>query len=120
MKTNLWNGLHCQSRLTELAVLAIYAEAISYPYMKSIWNTSASQQNMLNLGPLHNRVYKHIKKLIENPDILIGEGSSSVIASLNGEEWENPDVMIKILDLIPTLPYLRSLFHTFLTSAAET
>lgn len=120
METNLWNALHCQSTLTELAVLAIYAEAISYPYMKSIRDTSAGQQNMLDLGPLHNRVYEHMQKRIENPDILIGTNTSHSTASFNGEEWENPDVVEKVLELVPTLPHFRSLLHAFLTGAAET
>ena len=36
MESNLWKALHCTSTTTEFAVLAIYAEAISYPYMKAI------------------------------------------------------------------------------------
>jgi len=30
METNLWNALHCDSTISELAVLAIYAEAVFY------------------------------------------------------------------------------------------
>ena len=53
METNLWNALHCDSTISELAVLAIHAEAVFYPYMKAI---HASGDNMLNLGPLHSHV----------------------------------------------------------------
>ena len=120
METNLWNALNCTSTMTELAVLAIYAEAISYPYMKSIRNSTAGAQNMLDLGPLHFHVYNHMQKIIKNPDILIGENASHLMASLNGEEWQNPAVVQHILDLIPTLPHFYSLLIAFFTGAAET
>jgi len=54
MEANLWKALHCTATTTELAVLAIYAEAISYPYMKAICISGEKNQNMLDLGPLHS------------------------------------------------------------------
>jgi hypothetical protein len=54
MESNLWKALHCTSTTTELGVLAIYAEAISYPYMKAICTSSEKNQNMLDLGPFHS------------------------------------------------------------------
>ena len=118
MEMNLWNALHCSSTTTELAVLAIYAEAISYPYMKAI--RTSSDQNMLNLGPLHSRVYDHMNKIINNPNILVGADSSFKTATLDGEEWQNPAVVQKILGLIPTLPHFHNLFIAFFQGAAET
>jgi len=105
-------------QLLELAVLAIYAEAISYPYMKAI--RTSSDQNMLNLGPLHSRVYDHMNKIINNPNILVGADSSFKTATLDGEEWQNPAVVQKILGLIPTLPHFHNLFIAFFQGAAET
>jgi hypothetical protein len=60
MKQNLWNALHCIATLTEFVVLALYAQAISHPYMQEICNASEKKVNMLNLGPLHKKVYFHI------------------------------------------------------------
>jgi hypothetical protein len=65
MESNLWKALHYNSTITELGVLAIYAEAISYPYMKAICTSDAKKQNMLDLGPLHSHVYNHMQKIIE-------------------------------------------------------
>jgi len=42
---------------------------------------------MLDHGSLHHHVHKHIQKIIDNPDILIGASSSDLTASLNGGEW---------------------------------
>ncbi len=118
METNLWNALHCSSTTTELAVLAIYAEAISYPYMKAI--RTSSDKNMLNLGPLHTRVHDHMRKIIDNPNILVGADASFKTATLDGEEWQNPAVVQKILEIIPMLPHFHNLFLAFFEGAAET
>lgn len=117
METNLWNALHCDSTISELAVLAIYAEAVSYPYMKAI---RASGDNMLNLGPLHSHVYNHMQKIISDPNILIGQDISFAIATLDGEEWQNTAVVKKVLDLAPTLPHFQDLLVVFFEGAAET
>ena len=124
MESNLWKALHCTSTTTELAVLAIYAEAISYPYMKAIRTSSDKDQNMLDLGPFHSSVYNHMQKIIENPDILIGKdidpSESYKMATLDGNEWQNIEVVKKILDLIPTLPHFHNLLISFFRGAAET
>jgi hypothetical protein len=124
MESNLWKALHCTSTVTELAVLAIYAEVISYPYMKAIRTSDAQKKNMLDLGPFHSRVYDHMQKIIANPDILIGKdldlSESYKTATLDGEKWQNPAVVKRIFDLIPTLPHFRNLLIAFFKGAAQT
>ena len=111
MESNLWKALHCTSTVTELAVLAIYAEVVSYPYMKAIHTSDAQKKNMLDLGPFHSSVYDHMQKIIANPDILIGKdldlSESYKTATLDGEKWQNPAVIKRIFDLIPTLPHFQ-------------
>ena len=53
MEQNLWNALHCSGTLTEFAVLALYGQAISHPYMYEIHSASENKVNMLDLGTLH-------------------------------------------------------------------
>ena len=120
MEQNLWNALKCNSTTTELAVLAIYAEAISYPYMKAIRASSDKNQNMLDLGPLHHSVYNHMQKIIADPDILLNKEASHMTAILNGEEWQNLDVVEKIHDCASSLPHLKDLLVAFFKGAAET
>ena len=92
--------------------------------MKAIRTYSDKNQNMLDLGPFHSRVYKHMQKIIEKPDILIGKdidsSESYKLATLDGEEWQNAEVVKKILDLIPTLPHFHNLLISFFRGAAET
>ena len=112
--------MHCPATKTELAVLAIYGKAVSYPYMKAIRQCQDKRQNILDLGPLHTRVQEHIDKLINDPDILLGENASYETASLDGNEWQNSKVVTQILKSIPELPYLRDVLVAFLKCAAET
>ena len=78
---------------------------------------------MLDLGPLHSRVYDHMQKIIGNPDILIGNDldpdESYKTATLDGEDWQNAAVVKKILDLIPKLPHFHDLLISFFKGAAE-
>ena len=120
MEKNLWSALHCISTTTELAVLAIYAEAVSYPYMKAIRAAKDKEQNMLDLGPFHSRVYDHMHKIINNPDILIRKDSSYLTATLDGDEWQNSAVVEKIWDLAPTLPHFKDMLVIFFQGAADT
>ena len=120
MEKNFWKAMHCTATRTELAVIAIYGEAISYPYMKSVRGSGKKKENMLDLGPLHHKVNDHMQKIIADPDILIGSDSSFKTGSLHGEEWRNPDVVKAILHMIPELPYFRELLVAFFTGAADT
>jgi hypothetical protein len=120
MEANLWKALHDSATLSELAILALYGEAISYPYVKAIRTTSDSgeKQNMLDLGPLHKKVSTHIHNIIANPNILLCETPSNITASLGGDEWQQPNIFKCIHDL--KLPYLEELLVAFFTGAAET
>src|SRR6266545_4637078 len=66
MESNLWKALHDPATLSELAILALYSEAVFYPYIKAIHSTSESgeKQNMLDLGTLHQKISTHIKAII--------------------------------------------------------
>ena len=90
MEQNLWNALKCDSTTTELAVLAIYTEAIS-------------------------SVYNYMQKIIADPDILLNKEASHMTAILNGEEWQNLDVVEKIYDCASSLPHLKDLLVVFIS-----
>ena len=120
MEANLWKALHDPATLSELVILALYGEAVSYPYVKAIRTTSDSgeTQNMLDLGPLHKKVSTHIQAIITNPHILLCENPSNITASLGGDEWQHPDIFKCIHEL--NLPHLKELLVAFFTGADET
>ena len=120
MESILWKALHNTATLFELAILALYGEAVSYPYVKAICSISDSgeKQNMLDLGPLHKKVSTHICTIIANSYILLCENPSNITASLEGDEWQHPNIFKCIYDL--KLPYLKELLIAFFTGANET
>jgi hypothetical protein len=120
MEQNLWNALHCTATLTEFAVLALYAQAISHPYMREICNASEKKVNMLDLGPLHKKVYFHIQCIIGDPTFLIGPDASYHAGAMDGQEWQTPSAFIAIQSLAPSLPHLKPLLVAFFKGAAET
>ncbi len=120
MEFNLWKALHDSATPSELAILALYGEAVSYPYVKAIRSTSESgeTQNMLDLGPFHQKVSAYIQTIIANPSNLLCENPSSSTASLGGDEWQHPNIFKSINDL--DLPYLEELLVAFFIGADET
>ena len=118
MEQNFWMALHCNATITELVVLALYAQAISHPYMQYI--RSKKKINMLDLGPLHRKVHKHMKKIIKKPELLIGPNATGETDSLNSNEWSRSELFDTIQKLLPDLPYLKDLLVVFFKGAAKT
>ncbi|KAI0724950.1 hypothetical protein C8Q72DRAFT_749613, partial [Fomitopsis betulina] len=99
--------------LTELAVLALYGQAVGTPYILIARTT----QNGLTFGPLHDRVKRHIAKLIEDPDLLLGPSATYETGSLDAIAWVRPDVILAIREMSPRLPVLRPMLVAFLKGA---
>ncbi|KAL5493037.1 hypothetical protein ACEPAI_4485 [Sanghuangporus weigelae] len=71
LEANVLKGLEDIPTLTELAILALYQEAISHSYISMIRGPGLENTNALDLGPLHEKVRTHVKKLIEDPQIIL-------------------------------------------------
>ncbi|KAJ7502235.1 hypothetical protein B0H11DRAFT_1635141, partial [Mycena galericulata] len=57
LEHNILQGLRCTSTLTELCVLALYAIAVSYPYMRVARGlVNGSRPKALDLGPWQEKV----------------------------------------------------------------
>ena len=110
MEKNLYNALKDPATLTELAVLALNAQAILHPYMRQI---CGNNQNMLDLAPLHLEVEQHMNNVIENPNILLSVDATYTIGAMDGKEWENPNVVDAVLKRVPELPHLSDLVVVF-------
>ena len=60
MEKNLVNALNDIPTRTELVVLALYAQAVSHPYMKTIQENPSL--NALDLRPLNKKIESFLKK----------------------------------------------------------
>jgi hypothetical protein len=87
MEQNFWNAIHDIPTLSELAVLSLYAQSISHPYMEKVHTPG---QNALELGPYHAKVLNHIGKIISNPHLLIGASPSFTTAALDEKTGIHP------------------------------
>jgi DNA-binding phage protein len=120
MEKNLKAALQCIPTLTELAVLALYGQAISHPYMCQIRGSGSENLNMLDQGPLHIKVQEHMERIIENPSLLVSADAVHTTGTVDGTEWERPTAVAKILEMIPELPHLTDVLVAYFKDALET
>ena len=118
MENNLYKALHCTPTKTELAVLALYGQSVSHPYMKAL--RKDPKVNMLDLAPLHKKIGTFIKQIHEDPDFLIGKNATYETGTFDGSPWHSEKVIDTIKALSPTLPLLKTLVSVFFGGAEGT
>ncbi|KAI0746796.1 hypothetical protein C8Q80DRAFT_1220070 [Daedaleopsis nitida] len=118
LEANIYRGLTDLPTLTELAILSLYSQAISHPYMCTVRGPDCP--SLLELKPLHDRVQGHLRKLIADPELLIGPGASHVTGNLFGKDWDKPTVLDVVHELLPTMPHIRAALIAFCQGALET
>jgi hypothetical protein len=113
---NVYHALQDGPTFTELAVLALFSQAISHPFMIHV---RSSGMNALDQGPLYQRVQTHPATLIANPEHLVGDSACAATGSLFGESWTNPEMIscIQALYQDNKLPHLDAVLIKFLTAA---
>ncbi|KDR70414.1 hypothetical protein GALMADRAFT_214510 [Galerina marginata CBS 339.88] len=117
MEQNLVTALHDIPTRTELAVLALYAQAVSHPYMKVIRENP--EQNALDLGPLNKKIESFIKRIIEDPSFLVGENVTYETGTVDQQPWRSKEVVEKVNELAPTFPHLKEALVAFFGGALE-
>jgi len=120
MEANLFAALNDIPTLTELAVLVLYAQAVSHSYIWKVWGPATEQINMLNMGPLHNEVKVHVQTIIDNPNILASNNTSYENSALHGEKWHQPAAVAAVLKLSSELPDLLPVLVAFFGGAMIT
>ncbi|KAI0313246.1 hypothetical protein OF83DRAFT_1065825 [Amylostereum chailletii] len=120
MEANIYMALHDIPTLTELAVLVLYAQAVTHPYMRVVRGPGTEQQNLLDLGLLHEEVKSHVKKLIENPDLLLAPDAVHESGSMDGRSWEDPEAITAVQALLPRLPHVKEILVAFLKGSLAT
>lgn len=120
MEKNALIGLMDDATFTELQVLTLYSQAISLPLAQLARAPYHQSKNGLDLGPEFDRLLRHLKTIIKNPDILIGPNVSAVTATFDGQPWYDPDTIAIILRHRNQYPHLRSALVAFFKGALKT
>lgn len=106
--------------LAELAVMSLYSGAISVPFAHHIRAPNDATLNGLDLGPDYDRIKRHMQAVIDNPDLLLGQGASHEVGTLYGEGWGNEDVIRFIRTNQDSFPHLQELLIAFFRGALKT
>ncbi|KAK7025788.1 hypothetical protein R3P38DRAFT_3269427 [Favolaschia claudopus] len=113
LEANVLKGLQDIPTLTELVVLALYANAVSYAYMRVVRATGNRKMNALDLAEFHKKVISFCEKIAENPDLLLAPDASYETGTLDGQVWEHPEVFYAIQQLKSKLPNLSGCLKSF-------
>lgn len=114
MEANILAGLRDWPTLTELAILALYGQVVSVPYISYV---QSYEGNALNLGPFREQLMYHIRRLIADPDLLLNPDTFQSSAVFLGGPPERLDVFYKMSSMLPNMPNLRILLVEYLTGA---
>ncbi|KAH9949428.1 hypothetical protein B0H21DRAFT_820030 [Amylocystis lapponica] len=120
MEANVYAALHDCATLTELAVLVLYSQAITHPYVRVVRGSGTEQTNILDLGPVHVQVKEHVQRIIDDPELLLSPHVSHQTGATDGQMWEKPTAITTVHDLAPRLPYLKPITVAFFRGALET
>ncbi|KAF8177867.1 hypothetical protein BJ912DRAFT_930228 [Pholiota molesta] len=91
IELNVYLALQDPPTLTELAVLALYSQAVTHPYLCVVRGPGTENVSILDLKDFHVKVREFIQSICDNPDLLIGLDASPKLGSLDGKDWENPE-----------------------------
>ena len=111
MEQNVYKALHDIPTLTELAALSLYSQSICIPYMKQVRGNP--ETSALDLGPLHDDIKSHCKRIIENPGLLLDPDATHISGALYGKPWERPEAFYAVHSMLPTLPHLLNALVAF-------
>ncbi len=103
--------------------MAIYAEAISHPFMRIVRQPGSENVNLLTLGPTFSRLKEHMQSIIDSPQLLLAADASHTSGSLDGQVWTHPDVFYHVQAMIAqkeVIPELDELLRAFFIGARDT
>lgn len=96
---------------------ALYAQAISHPYMRQFRGPEQEHQNILDLEPLHMKVKAHCQRM---PDLLLAADASYELGLMDGKLWQRPEAVYAVQSKTSTLPYIRGTLVAFFEGALTT
>jgi hypothetical protein len=98
IEQNIYCAFRCDKTKQEMACFSTWGQCISHPYFRAVRNSSG---NILDLGPLHEQLIAHIKKLIDNVELVFGTDATYETAAFDGQPFERPEAFY-IIHKIPS------------------
>jgi hypothetical protein len=120
MESNVVRGLGCSATLAELIVISLYGQIVSKPYMRLVRTATVTGKGLADLSTLHDTVQSHLKSIILDPGLVLSPSALAATATLDGLEWDNPEVIQALRRHESELPYLTDLFISFCQGALQT
>lgn len=88
--------------------------------MRYVRGLGVDNVNLLELGPLHQKMTKHYQEIIADPDLVIGPNATSATGTFDGKPWHNENAFKAMQEWIPKLPYLQDIFIAFMQGCLTT
>ncbi|KAJ1303024.1 hypothetical protein OPQ81_011225 [Rhizoctonia solani] len=120
LESNIVLALSCLSTLAKLLCMSLYGQIVSKPYIRLVRSATMLRKGLADLAPLHTRVQSLLQTIIANPSIVLSLKSPDSSITLDGSEWESPDVLKALKEHGVKLPYLTNLFVAFCQGALNT
>ncbi|KDN41211.1 hypothetical protein RSAG8_07625, partial [Rhizoctonia solani AG-8 WAC10335] len=119
LELNIVKALKCPATLAELISISLYGQIISKPYIRLVRNATAAGRGLADLALLHAQVQRHLRNIISNPSLILGLRSVLSSVTLDGSDWDNPEVLNALRDHGLELPYFTDLFVAFCQGALQ-
>jgi len=117
MEENIRRGLMDKPTITEIIVLALYGEAISAPFSRLL--RLSGDKNGLDFGPDYDHLKRHLKNVIDHPNLLIGPKIDSATGAVDGKPWRNIDIIQKVEQSHNDYPDLKGALRAFFQGALD-
>ena len=120
IEKNVFKALNDVPTLTELAVLCLYSQTVSAPFVEFVRNPQPEFQNALDLAPFYDRIISCLEPLIKNPNVLLGPNVSLETCTFNGQPLKNPEAVNLVRNNQHLYPHLQPLLIAFASGALKT
>ncbi|CAE6442660.1 unnamed protein product [Rhizoctonia solani] len=117
---NIVNALKCPATLLELIVITLYGQMVSKPYMRLVRTATVEGKGLADLASLHTHVQDHLKKIIDNPQLLFGPDAAINPLTLDGFEQDEQEIVATLQRHESVLPRLQELFVAFCSGSLKT
>ncbi|KAF7341070.1 hypothetical protein MSAN_02093100 [Mycena sanguinolenta] len=103
MEQNIVKGINCPRTIAQMIAFVLFCMAVMHPYALQVRGPGTENLDMLDLGPLHDSVKVHMRKLIDNPKLLVSDALDSYkLATLDGKPWRDEKAWAACVQLAPT------------------